>query len=143
MTTDDHTDQPEWSLMRAPSLADIEALAIMALAGLPQVFREACHGVVFHVTDFPEDDVVAEMALESQFDILGLFAGAGLPSLGSGLESGQLPNTIHLYRRPILDYWAEHDETLSHLVAYVLIHEIGHHLGLSDEQLEGIEAQGD
>jgi predicted Zn-dependent protease with MMP-like domain len=132
----------EWADARAPSLDDIEALARMALAGLPDAFRRECDGVLFHVMDFPDDDVMAEMELESPFDILGLFTGAGLPMIGAGPDSGQMPNTIHLYRRPILDYWAEHDETLSHLVAHVLIHEIGHHLGLSDAQLEMIEGQG-
>ncbi|MBA4334124.1 MAG: Zn-dependent protease, partial [Methylobacterium sp.] len=76
---------------------------------------------------------------ESPFDILGLFTGIGLPQQGYAPQTGQMPNTIHLYRRPILDYWAEHDESLGHIVTHVLVHEIGHHFGFSDEDLEAIE----
>ncbi|MGL4729320.1 MAG: metallopeptidase family protein [Bosea sp. (in: a-proteobacteria)] len=132
----------DWKSARAPCLDEIETIAREAYTRLPEAFQAACKDVVFHVTEFPDDDVIAEMELESPFDVLGLFTGAGLPMMGTGPETGQMPNTIHLYRRPILDYWAEHDETLEHLVAHVLIHEIGHQLGLSDEQLEAIEAQG-
>jgi predicted Zn-dependent protease with MMP-like domain len=133
----------DWSTARAPALDDIEAIAREAFTHLPDMFQAACKDVVFHVTEFPDDDVIAQMELETPFDVLGLFTGFGLPMMGTGHETGQLPNTIHLYRRPILDYWAEHDETLGHLVAHVLIHEIGHQLGLSDEQLEAIEGRGD
>jgi predicted Zn-dependent protease with MMP-like domain len=133
----------DWGRLRAPGLGEIEALAREAFAHLPEEFQAACDGVIFHVAEFPDEDVVREMELESPFDILGLFTGFGLPMMGSGPHTGQMPNTIHLYRRPILDYWAEHDETLAHLVAHVLIHEIGHQLGLSDEQLEAIEARAE
>jgi predicted Zn-dependent protease with MMP-like domain len=133
----------DWRKARAPGLDEFERMAEEAFTHLPEEFQAACKGVVFHVHEFPDDDVIREMELESPFDILGLFTGAGLPMMGAGPETGQMPNTIHLYRRPILDYWAEHDETLEHLVAHVLIHEIGHQLGLSDEQLEAIEAAAD
>jgi predicted Zn-dependent protease with MMP-like domain len=79
------------------------------------------------------------MQAETEFDLLGLFQGVGLPFQSSD-NTGQLPNMIWLYRRPILDYWAEHDETLGHIVRHVLIHEIGHHFGLSDDDMEAIEA---
>ena len=131
-----------WACSKAPGLDVIEAIARDAFTRLPEVFQVACKNVVFLVTECPDADVVDEMELESPFDILGLFTGFGLASMGTGPETGQMPNTIHLYRRPILDYWAEHDETLEHVVAHVLIHEIGHQLGLSDEQLGTIEACG-
>jgi predicted Zn-dependent protease with MMP-like domain len=75
-----------------------------------------------------------------EFDLLGLFTGVGLAQGGDGPMTGQLPNSVHLYRRAILDYWAEHRETLGDIVTHVLVHEIGHHFGLSDEDMERIEA---
>lgn len=125
---------------KAPSLADIEHLADLAFAALPEVFRTMCGTVVFRIEDFPTDDVLHEMDCESAFDLLGLFTGIGLAQGEAVAQTGQMPNIIHLYRRPLLDYWAEHDETLGHLVAHVLIHEIGHHFGLSDEDIDAIEA---
>ena len=79
------------------------------------------------------------MKAESEFDLLGLFQGVSF-SHDEALESGRLPNMVFLYRRPILDYWAEHEETLGHIIRHVLIHEIGHHFGLSDADMEAIEA---
>jgi predicted Zn-dependent protease with MMP-like domain len=83
-----------------------------------------------------------EMECESEFDLLGLFQGVGLPQQSFG-DVARLPNMVWLYRRPILDYWAEHDESLGHIVRHVLIHEIGHHFGLSDDDMADIEAQAD
>jgi predicted Zn-dependent protease with MMP-like domain len=129
-----------WTSAKAPSLADMEAMAHNALAGLPKGFRGLCEGVIIRVDDFPADDVLDEMNARSEFDLLGLFQGTGLP-FRSNQDIAQLPNMVWLYRRPILDYWAEHDETLGHIVRHVLIHEIGHHFGLSDADMEAIEAQ--
>jgi predicted Zn-dependent protease with MMP-like domain len=83
------------------------------------------------------------MELQSEFDILGLFRGVGLPQGGATPFTGQMPNQVWLYRRPILDYWAEnaHEETLGEIITHVLVHEIGHHFGFSDEDMEAIEAQ--
>jgi predicted Zn-dependent protease with MMP-like domain len=124
---------------KAPSLADIEAYAHDVLAQLPEDFRRLCEGVVIRAEDFPTEEVLQELEAESEFDLLGLFQGTGLPHQSID-ESGRLPNMIWLYRRPILDYWAEHDETLGHIVRHVLVHEIGHHFGLSDDDMEAIEA---
>ncbi|MDB5634054.1 MAG: hypothetical protein JWR49_2909 [Tardiphaga sp.] len=110
------------------------------LARLPKGFRKLCEGVIIRVDDFPTEEVLEEMQAETEFDLLGLFQGIGLP-FRSNDDTGRLPNMIWLYRRPILDYWAEHDETLGHIVRHVLIHEIGHHFGLSDADMEAIEAQ--
>ena len=132
-----------WRGLKAPSLADFEELAETAYVRLPARFRKLCDGVVIRVEDFPADDVIKEMDLESPFDILGLFTGIGLPQDGAVAETGRLPNMIHLYRRPILDYWAEHEESLGAIVTHVLVHEIGHHFGLSDDDIEAIEASAD
>ncbi len=129
------------SALKAPTLADFEALAEAAWATLPEAFRALTGAVVLKVDDFPSDDVLAELEAETPFDLLGLFQGVGLAQDGAVAETGRMPNMVWLYRRPILDYWTEHDETLGHLIAHVLIHEIGHHFGLSDEDMEAIEAQ--
>jgi predicted Zn-dependent protease with MMP-like domain len=125
--------------LAAPTIADFEALAEAAYDRLPEGFRKLCRDVVIRIADFPEPDVLEEMGCESDFDLLGLFQGIGLPQQGGGPQTGQMPNMIHLYRRPILDYWAEHEETLGHIVTHVLVHEIGHHFGLSDDDMEAIE----
>src|SRR3984893_6061130 len=127
-----------WSTLKAPSLAEMEAMAQEIFKRLPQRFRQLCEGVIVRVEDFPTDEVLDEMDAASEFDLLGLFQGIGLPHQSTG-DIARLPNMIWLYRRPILDYWAEHDETLGHIVRHVLIHEIGHHFGLSDDDMEAIE----
>jgi predicted Zn-dependent protease with MMP-like domain len=127
-----------WAFAKAPSLSELEALAEAAFARLPGRFRQLCANLVIRVDDFPSAEVVADMGLESEFDLLGLFQGVGLP-FQSESAPAQMPNLIFLYRRPILDYWAEHDETLAAVVTHVLIHEIGHHFGLSDADMTAIE----
>jgi predicted Zn-dependent protease with MMP-like domain len=129
-----------WKSAKAPSLADMETMAHEVLARLPKAFRDLCEGVVIRVEDFPTEDVLDEMGAESEFDLLGLFQGTGLPQQSQS-DVARLPNLIWLYRRPILDYWAEHDEALGLIVRHVLIHEIGHHFGLSDDDMAAIEAE--
>jgi predicted Zn-dependent protease with MMP-like domain len=131
---------PDWSSLEAPSLAELEDLAEAAFRRLPNAFRRLCEGVVIRVEDFPDEDTLRELDCESEFDLLGLFRGIGLAQGAATLQSGQFPNMVWLSRRPILDYWAEHEETLGHIVTHVLVHEIGHHFGLSDEDMEAIEA---
>ena len=127
---------------KAPTLAEMEAMAHEIFERLPRRFRDLCAGVIVRVDDFPTDEVLDEMEAASEFDLLGLFQGTGLP-LQSHDDIARLPNMIWLYRRPILDYWAEHDETLGHIVRHVLIHEIGHHFGLSDDDMAAIEVDTD
>src|SRR3954453_14590968 len=131
-----------WTSAKAPSLAEMEAMAHDVFARLPNGFRDLCEGVILRVDDFPTDEVLDEMKAQSEFDLLGLFQGVGLP-FRSNDDVARPPNMIWLYRRPILDYWAEHDETLGHIVRHVLIHEIGHHFGLSDADMEAIEASAE
>ena len=123
---------------KSPSLADIEIIARDAFAEMPKHFRDLCDGLIFHVEDFPSEEILTAMDAESEFDLLGLFQGVGLP-FRSHDDIAPMPNMIWLYRRPILDYWAENDETLGHIVTHVLVHEIGHHFGLSDDDMEAIE----
>ncbi|HEY1940765.1 MAG TPA: metallopeptidase family protein [Roseiarcus sp.] len=137
--TESETRLP-FAAMRAPSGADIEALAEAAFGQLPASFRGLCDGLVIQVVDFPDDETLDEMGVESEFDLLGLFRGRGLPDRPAVEETGAMPNMIWLYRRPLLDFWCEGEDTLGAVVTHVLVHEIGHHFGLSDADMEGIEA---
>ena len=132
------SDPLAWRPVKAPSLAELEVLAGEVFRHLPRRFRELCADVVIQVDDFPSDEVLEEMQAESEFDLLGLFQGVGLPFRAESAPL-QMPNMIWLYRRPILDYWAEHEETLGAIVKHVLVHEIGHHFGLSDADMAAIE----
>ena len=131
-----------WTTVKAPSLAEMEAMAHEIFERLPKRFRDLCEGVIVRVDDFPSDEVLDEMEAETEFDLLGLFQGTGLPHQ-SHADIACLPNMIWLYRRPILENWAEHEEALGDIVRHVLIHEIGHHFGLSDDDMSGIEAEAD
>jgi predicted Zn-dependent protease with MMP-like domain len=132
------SDPLNWQPVKAPSLAELEVLASEVFGHLPKKFRQLAAGVVIQVDDFPAEEVLDEMQAESEFDLLGLFHGTGLP-FRSESALVQMPNMIWLYRRPILDYWAEHDETLGAIIRHVLVHEIGHHFGLSDDDMTAIE----
>jgi predicted Zn-dependent protease with MMP-like domain len=133
-----NSDPLAWRATKAPSLVEFEVLAGEVFRGLPKRFRDLAAEIVIRVDDFPSDEVLDEMRAESEFDLLGLFHGVGLP-FRSESAPVQMPNMIWLYRRPILDYWAEHDETLGAIVKHVLVHEIGHHFGLSDADMAAIE----
>jgi predicted Zn-dependent protease with MMP-like domain len=128
-----------WKRRTAPSLQEFEQMALAAFSELPDTFRALAGEVTFLVADFPDDDVLQELEAESPFDLLGLFHGVGLAHASATPVTGSMPNTIWLYRRPILDYWAEHEETLGDIITHVLVHEIGHHFGLSDDDMEAIE----
>jgi predicted Zn-dependent protease with MMP-like domain len=130
--------QFDWQGSTAPTLADIQALAEEAYARLPERFRKLCDGLVIHVEDFPTSEVLASMRAQSEFDLLGLFQGVGLPFQSETVPE-LMPNMIWLYRRPILDYWTENQDSLGEIVTHVLVHEIGHHFGLSDDDMHTIE----
>jgi|SRR5215831_17325367 len=136
------SNNPLWRGLPAPSLAEIELLAADAYARLPETFRALCENLVIQVTDFPTEEVLDTMNAESEFDLLGLFQGVGLPFQSASVPE-PMPNMIWLYRRPILDYWAEHEDSLGAIVTHVLVHEIGHHFGLSDADMEALEASVD
>ncbi len=133
-------DPLAWQTVKAPSLAEFEALAMAAFRRLPQRFRALCEDLVIRVDDFATDEVLDHLDAETEFDVLGLFQGVGLPFRQESAPV-QMPNMIWLYRRPILDYWADHDETLGAIVTNVLVHEVGHHFGLSDADMAAIERE--
>jgi predicted Zn-dependent protease with MMP-like domain len=132
------TDPSSW---RAPSLDEVEAIARRGFERLPQTFRRLCEGLVIRVVDFPDEETLDEMNAESEFDLLGLFRGRGLAQSDATPQTGALPNMVWLYRRPLLDYWCEGEDTLDEVITHVLIHEIGHHFGLSDDDMAEIEAR--
>jgi predicted Zn-dependent protease with MMP-like domain len=123
-----------------PSLQDLEEQADTAFQSLPDQFVGNIRNVVIRVEEFPDEETEREMELESPFDILGLYRGVSLAHKSAG-DPAPMPDMIFLYRRPILDYWCETGEDLAYVIRHVLIHEIGHHFGLSDEDMEAIEAQ--
>jgi predicted Zn-dependent protease with MMP-like domain len=121
-----------------PSLDDLEALATEALKTIPDVLRQHVRDVVIQVQDFPDEETEREMGLETPFDLLGLYRGVGL-TRQSVSDVRTAPDMIFLYRRPLLDFWCETGEDLVHVVRHVMIHEIGHHFGFSDDDMEAIE----
>ena len=121
-----------------PDLADIECMARRTFDSLPQKFRAACGNVLFRVTEVAAEEVLKAMGIANPLYLMGLFEGIGQPQAGEP-RTGDLPNVIWLYRLPILDYGAEHNEPVDRVVAHVLIHEIGHHMGFDDDDLERIE----
>jgi predicted Zn-dependent protease with MMP-like domain len=136
----DQTD--DWRTRHAPTISAFESLALEAYGHLPEEFRALTGNLIIEIAEFPSDDVFEDMALETPFDLLGLFEGRGISERFT-VETGEMPNRITLYRRPILDYWAENEETLGDIITHVLIHEIGHHFGLSDDDMERIEASAE
>jgi predicted Zn-dependent protease with MMP-like domain len=126
------------SFGQPPSADEIEALARAALERLPEPFSTSIGDIVLLVQDFADDETLQQMGIEDPFDLSGLYEGIPLTER-SVEQSGTLPERIFLYRRPILDEWADGDESLEHLVAHVLIHEVGHHFGLSDDDIHALE----
>ena len=121
-----------------PSLAEIEELAQRALGTIPRRLKRHLGPVVIRVEEFPDEETEEAMGLESPFDILGLYRGVALPDKSITDPRPDL-DIVFLYRRPILDYWCESGEDLMRVVRHVLIHEIGHHFGFSDEDMARIE----
>jgi predicted Zn-dependent protease with MMP-like domain len=142
MTETSLPDPLTWRPLKAPSLAEFETIAAEAFRRLPAHFRAKCEGVVIQVDDYATEEVLDAMKIESELDLMGLFQGVGLP-FQSESAPVQMPNMVWLYRVPILLYWAEHEETLGAVITHVLVHEIGHHFGLSDDDMMAIERAAD
>jgi predicted Zn-dependent protease with MMP-like domain len=122
-----------------PSLGEIEVIAARVFAGLPTAFTALCRNLVIRIEDFPDDDVLAEMGIESPFDLAGLYQGVPLTQQEISSPRPAL-DMVFLYRRPLLDWWCEEGRDLEALIRHVLIHEIGHHFGFSDDDMDRIEA---
>ncbi|MGI8853136.1 MAG: metallopeptidase family protein [Methyloceanibacter sp.] len=137
---DTRMNKDAWDKYQAPSLAEFETLAWSVYRRLPARFRALTGEVVIRIEDFPTDEVLDSLGIDSPFGLLGLYTGVDL-ARKSVMDVSPMPDMVFLYRRPILDYWAEHEDTLGAIVAHVLVHEIGHHFGLSDDDMERIEAE--
>ena len=122
----------------APDAAEIERLAEAAIERMPEAFRRHLEGVVLRIEDFADEEVLAELGIEDAFELTGLYTGRPIGERSSML-SGELPAMIHLYRRPLLDEWAETGVGLEALITHVIVHEAGHHFGFSDEEMHAIE----
>jgi predicted Zn-dependent protease with MMP-like domain len=129
----------DWRNTPSPSLGDIEVIAAEAYETIPEVLRSRVDAVVIRVEQFPDDETLADLGMQSPFELLGLYRGVSLDQK-SVLDSSQDVDMIFLYRRPLLDYWCETGEEMGTLIRHVLIHEIGHHFGYSDDDMEAIEA---
>jgi len=123
---------------RVPSAADIESIARAALASLPPEFARHLGNVVLIVEEFADDETLDSLGIEDPFDLTGVYHGRPLGEKSS-MESGSMPDRIHLYRRAILDEWVADGEDLATLVRHIVIHEVGHHFGLSDADMHRIE----
>jgi len=126
---------------KAPTLEEIERIATEAFESIPSELRRHVANIVFRVEDFPDEQTEKDMELESPFDILGLYRGVALPNR-SVHQVRRSQDMIFLYRRPLLDYWCETGEPLIDIVRHVLVHEIGHHFGFSDDDMERIDRGG-
>jgi predicted Zn-dependent protease with MMP-like domain len=133
------TQRNKWQDAGAPSLADFEQMAANAWDRLPGEFRKICGDLIIRVEDFALDEVLDEMDIETPFDLMGLYQGVSLDKR-SVSDVAREPDMVLLYRRAILDYWADSEETLGEIVTHVLVHEIGHHFGFSDADMEDIES---
>jgi predicted Zn-dependent protease with MMP-like domain len=134
-------DKVDWKGATAPTLAEFEVMAASAWERIQPEFREVCGDLVVRVEDFALDEVLDELDIDSPFDLMGLYQGLSLDQK-SVLDVAREPDMVFLYRRAILDYWTENgDETLGDIIAHVLVHEIGHHFGFSDNDMEEIESQ--
>jgi predicted Zn-dependent protease with MMP-like domain len=121
-----------------PSAEEIEAIARRTMVALPEPFASHLADIVLLIEDFADDETLEAMDIDDPFDLTGIYEGIPIGEKGVEL-SGTMPDRIRLFRRPILDEWAGSEDTLEHLVAHVLIHEVGHHFGLSDEAMHALE----
>jgi len=129
----------DFTHVKSPDTDEIKRLAEAAWQSLPEDFRALCQAMAILVDEWPSDDVLAEFETEDDpTGILGLYQGIALTEQGAG-DIPDAPHLVLLYRQPILAYWSQYDETLGDIVRHVLVHEIGHHFGLSDEDMEAIE----
>ncbi len=133
------TNITDWQRATAPEIPEFEDMAEAAWARLPEAFRARAGDLLIRIEEYPTDEVLDSLSIEDPLDLLGLYHGVSLDKK-SFSDLPQQPDMVFLYRRPLLDEWAESGETLGDLITHVLVHEVGHHFGFSDDDMERIEA---
>jgi predicted Zn-dependent protease with MMP-like domain len=133
------TNITDWQRATAPEIPEFEDMAEAAWARLPEAFRARAGDLLIRIEEYPTDEVLDTLGIEDPLDLLGLYHGVSLDKK-SFSDLPQQPDMVFLYRRPLLDEWAESGETLGDLITHVLVHEVGHHFGFSDDDMERIEA---
>lgn len=123
----------------APSAAQMEALARAALARIPQPFAAYLADVVLVIEEFADEATLRDMGMEDPFELTGLYSGRPVGEKDGFMGELPQPDTIHLYRRPLLDEWVDTGVSLEALVTHVVVHEVGHHFGLSDDDMHALE----
>jgi predicted Zn-dependent protease with MMP-like domain len=134
------TRTKDWHTAVAPTLAEFEDMANESWQKLPVEFRSLARDLVIRVEDFATDEVLDGLGIEDPFELTGLYQGISLDQK-SVSDVPREPDMVFLYRRPILDEWAGGEEELGHLIAHVLIHEVGHHFGFSDDDMDALNAE--
>ncbi|WP_439271091.1 metallopeptidase family protein [Pseudochrobactrum sp. HB0163] len=130
----------DWGNRLAPSIDELKSLALNAYAHMPDDFRALSPQIRIEVSDFPDEQVMEDLDLDTPYDILCLFEGRGVGERFR-LKKPEGPELLTLYRRAILDYWSENTETLGEIISHILLHEIGQSLGLSEEEMEKFSIQ--
>ncbi|MBF9035030.1 neutral zinc metallopeptidase [Rhodobacterales bacterium HKCCE2091] len=129
----------DWTDIEAPDLSEFETMAEAAIATLPEVYARAAREVVLRIEDFASDAMLDELDIDNAYDLTGLYDGIPLTEK-SVMDQPMGPDTIWLFRRPILEEWADRgDVALGALVAHVLVHELAHHFGWSDDDIASID----
>jgi predicted Zn-dependent protease with MMP-like domain len=129
----------DWPRAAAPELADFEQMAEAAWLRLPEEFRAKAGDLLIRIEEFATDEILDALGIDDPLDLLGLYQGVSLDKK-SVLDIPEQPDMVFLYRRPLLDEWASSGEHLGDLITHVLVHEVGHHFGFSDDDMERIEA---
>ena len=125
----------------APDAATLSALAHRAIAAMPPLFRTHLEGIAVRIEEFADAAVLADLGIENPWELSGLYEGRPLTEQ-SLWDAGELAPTIRLFRRPLLDEWIETGVALEDLITHVIVHEVGHHFGFSDDDMEAIERDG-
>ncbi len=132
-----------WKHRTAPDVSDMESMALATVAALPVAFRSAANAVVIRIEEFPSEEMLDDLDMEDSFELTGLYDGTPLTDKSVSDQAPQ-PDTIWLFRRAILDEWvARGNVTLGELVAHIVIHELAHHFGWTDEDIASIDTWWD
>ncbi len=123
-----------------PSAVEFDRLARAAFARIPEPFAQHLEGITVHIEEFADEETLSDMGIEDAWELTGLYHGRSM-DMESSWVSGEFLPRITLYRQPLLAEWCETEVALEDLVTHVVIHEVGHHFGLSDDAMHALEDQ--